>query len=256
MKILRSLKGVLSQLLSLVFVPKCTACGDTLPSSTALCSRCEKMYLLESKYLCGGCERTHRMCLCRIDFAGSKIPFLHVTGYDVKRTSVSKSLILRIKDNNIRAAFDFLADEMLVVLKERYVRLLERASVVITYVPRSRRARRRAGHDQSEQIAKRIAEKSGAVFMPLFKNNGVKVQKYLHRDEREENARQNYELISPELRLDGLVVVIIDDIVTTGASMGACAAMAKSVGAKAVIALSAAKTEYKKGLTPESDFKI
>ncbi len=214
------------------------------------------MYLLESKYLCGSCGRAHRMCTCRISFSGAKIPFLHVTGYDVKRNSASKSVILNIKDNNIPSAFDFLANEMLTAFRERYVRLFERSNVVITYVPRSEKARRRAGHDQSEQIAMRIAEKSGAVFMPLFKNHGVKAQKKLSRAEREENARQNYELMSPELKLKGQIVIIIDDIVTTGASIGACAMLVKNAGAKATIALAAAKTEYKKGITPETNEEI
>lgn len=254
MKILNALKGFFSQLAALLFVPRCSACGITLPSKDiALCDKCKEMYLLESKYLCGSCGRAHRMCTCRISFAGIKIPFLHVTGYDVKRNAVSKSIILNIKDNNIPAAFDYLADEMLTAFRERYIRLFERSNVVITYVPRSEKARRRAGHDQSEQIAVRIAKKSGAVFMPLFENHGVKVQKKLNRAEREENAKKNYELIASELKLNGQIVIIIDDIVTTGASIGACAVLAKKAGARAVIALTAAKAEYKKGLTPDNE---
>ena len=257
MKILNALKRIIGQLLSLIFVPRCSSCGLVLESKErALCQKCEQMYLTESKMLCSGCGRAHRVCSCRIRFLGSRIPFLHVTGYDVKRNSASKNMILSIKDNNIPSAFDFLAEEMLRAFNERYIRLFQRANVIVTYVPRSKKARRRAGHDQSEQLAMRIAEKSGAVFMPLFKNAGQKAQKKLSGTEREENARQNYSLLSPELNLRGQIIIVVDDIVTTGASIGACASLVRSVGARAVIALSAAKSEYKKGIVPENEEEI
>ncbi len=252
MKILSAVKGFFAALLPLVFVPRCAACSAVLDSKEIpLCDNCKKAYLLESKYLCSGCNRAHRMCTCRAGFEGAKIPQLHVTAYDVKRVSVSKSMILNIKDNNIPSAFDFLATEMLTAFKERYIRLFERTNVLITFVPRSEKAKRKAGHDQSEQLACRISDMSGAVFMPLFVNNGIKAQKNLSYAEREDNARKNYGLLMPELGLDGQTVIIVDDIVTTGASIGACAALARKAGARAVIALCAAKTENKKGLTPK-----
>ena len=254
MKILNALKRFLGILAELVYVPRCASCGEALPSKDIpLCTECEKAYLLESKMLCGHCSRAHRMCVCRIDFGGAKIPALHVTAYDVKRSSVSKNIILNIKDNDIPAAFDFLAREMLTAFTERYVRLFERANVIITYIPRSERARRKAGHDQSEQLAMRIARESGAVFMPLFRNKGDKSQKKLTKSEREENALNNFELITPELKLKNQIIVIVDDIITTGASIGACASLAKSVDARLVIALTAAKTDYKKGINSDTE---
>lgn len=243
MKILNALKALIDGIFSLVFVPKCAACQSVLPSDEiTLCSKCEKVYLLESKMLCPSCNRAHKMCVCKIDFLGARIPLTHVTGYDIKRPSVSKSIILGVKDNRLDSTFDFLAEQMLTALKERYIRLFERTSVVITYVPRSKNAKRKSGHDQSEQIAKRIAAKSGAAFMPLFENNAVKKQKTLKRAERQINASKNYALLYPELSLKGQTLVIIDDIVTTGASIGACATLAKKAGAKATLSLSFAKS--------------
>ncbi len=254
MKVLNGIRGALVSLSTLLFVPKCAGCDTPLPSrETALCEKCEKAYRLESSYLCKKCGRAHKMCICRIDFEGHKIPFTHVTGYDIRRPSVSKSLVLNIKNNRLDSAFDFLADEMLTAFKERYVRIFERAGVVITYVPRSKTARRRDGHDQSEQIAKRIAKKSGAVFMPLFANSAKKAQKSLSGANRQINAKKNYFLISPELKLDNMVIVIVDDIVTTGSSIGACAVLAKSLGAKAVIGLACAKTEGKREIEKEKE---
>ena len=249
MRVLNAVKNAIKELFTLVFVPKCSACGTPLPSKDIpLCDKCKESFLLESKMPCKKCGKAHKLCSCRIDTMGVRFPLTHVTGYDIKRSSVSKSIILAVKDDLLESAFDFLADEMLTALKERYLRLFERTNVVITYVPRSERARRKAGHDQAEQIALRVARKSGATFMPLFVNNGKKKQKTLTGVQRQKNAVENYALIMPELKLKGQTVVIIDDIVTTGASIGACGLLARSAGAKAVIALSWAKSQREKGV--------
>lgn len=253
MKLTDAVKKAVSQIASLVFVPRCASCYKVLPSKRIpLCEKCKSAYLLESKKLCKKCGRVHKMCVCRIKIGGTNVPFVHVTGYDVNRSSVSKNMILHIKDTRLDSAFDFLADEMLTALKERYIRLFERGNIVITYVPRSAKARRKAGHDQSEQLAMRISERSGAPFVPLFSNSSVKAQKKLDKDTRFENAMRGYSLIHPELKLTDRIIVIIDDIVTTGASIGACATLARRNGAKAVIGLVCAKTVSEKGPTEEN----
>jgi len=253
MKLTDTVKRVISELSSLIFVPKCASCFTALPSKDIpLCEKCKKAYLIESKRLCKSCGRPHRMCNCRIELDESRIPYVHLTGYDVRRSSVSKSMILHLKDTRLDSAFDFLADDMLMALKERYLRLFERGNVVITYVPRSSKARRKAGHDQSEQLAVRISERSGAPCIPLFVNQSGSVQKKLDRNKRLDNAMTGYALSSPELKLDNQIVIIIDDIVTTGASIGTCAILAKRNGAKAVIGLVCAKTVSERGLDESS----
>ena len=249
MTVLKKIKGFFAVLATLLFPPKCAGCQVVLPSDDViLCKKCADVYRLETKMRCKICNRAHRACICKIEFLGTKIPITHVTGYDIKRPSVSKNIILGVKDTRLDSTFDFLAEEMLTALKERYLRLFERTNVVITYVQRSKNAKRRAGHDQSEQIARRIADKSGAVFMPLFENNGIKKQKTLKRAQRQQNALKNYSLLYPELSLKGQTVVIIDDIVTTGASIGTCAILAQKVGAKATLGLSFAKSVREEGI--------
>ena len=68
-----------------------------------------------------------------------------------------------------------------------------------------------------------------------------KNQKGLNNDERLRNARNS---LIPNSKIDikGRTVVIIDDVVTTGASLSACARAIKSLGAKKIICLSVTKT--------------
>lgn len=249
MRLLNAVKRALKACAPLIFVPRCASCMQVLPSTDMpLCERCMQAYLTESKKLCKGCGRMHRYCVCRISFGERRFPLVHITGYDMKRSSVSKNMILNLKDDRFDNAFDFLALCMYTTLRERYIRLFERGTVVITYVPRSSKARRKAGHDQSEEIAKRISALSGAPFVPLFCNNSSSLQKKLGKAERMQNALDSYALINPELRLTGRIVIIIDDIVTTGSSIGACATLAVRNGARAVIPLVCARTQSQKSV--------
>ena len=250
MSIIKKLKKIKDALAALVFVPKCASCLSVLPAeSDALCKKCKEIYELESKYSCHVCGRAHKMCVCKIQCEGRNYPFVHITAYDINRNSVSKSIILNIKETNFAGAFDFLAENMYSALIERYPTLLGSARVYITYVPRSEKARKRAGHDQSYQIAKRISELSSAPVIKIFENHSKKQQKKLNAAQRRENAKSNYTLSNEPIDLNQTVLIIVDDIVTTGASIGACADLAKKVGAKAVIGLVCARAESKKSQT-------
>ena len=88
MKLTDAVKKAVSQIASLVFVPRCASCYKVLPSKRIpLCEKCKSAYLLESKKLCKKCGRVHKMCVCRIKIGGTNVPFVHVTGYDVNRSS-------------------------------------------------------------------------------------------------------------------------------------------------------------------------
>lgn len=243
-------------LVPLIFVPRCASCLEVLPSKNdALCKECAKIYELESKYICSACGRPHRFCTCKLEFEGVKTALVHVTAYDIKRNSVSKSIILNLKDTKYPGAFDFFARELHETVKMRYVSLLERNNFAVSYVPRSEKARKSAGHDQSYEIATRFARLAGVSAVTLFENLSDEQQKKLDAKQRIENAKANYVLADEELDLSGKIVLIIDDITTTGSSLGACAALAKGAGARAVIALVCARAESK-GSVQENDYFI
>ena len=256
MKILKKLKAWFYEyILALFIVPKCVSCFSVIESDKeAMCQECKHIYQLESKLECSVCQRPHTHCTCRVKFEGFSIPLFHVTGYDIKRNAISKNIVLHIKDNNYPAAFDFMAAEMTEVLKLRLplITHMPLEEIVMTWVPRSEKAKRRAGHDQSYEMAKRIADTLGCQLVPMFENSSVSFQKTLSKDKRRENAVKSYALKDGVLDIiDHRHVVLVDDIVTTGASIGACAQLLRNAGVKHLSALVYAKTDSRKGVKEE-----
>jgi competence protein ComFC len=164
-------------------------------------------------------------------------------------------MILNLKDNKFPGAFDFLAGELYETVMMRYSRIFDAGNVIITHVPRSNKAKKKAGHDQSKEIAERFGRLSGAPAVTLFENQSLSQQKQLSAEQRRENASESYRLCDENVSLAGKVLLMIDDITTTGATLCACAKLAEGAHAKAVIALVCARAESK-GSVDEKDYLI
>ena len=257
MKVLNTIKEILSEyVLPLFIVPKCVSCFSLIPSDKdALCDKCKRIYEIESKLSCSICHRPHPYCSCRVEFEEISRPLFHVTGYDIKREAISKNIVLHIKENYYPTAFDSIADQMAEVLNRRFPMISSSmlSDLVITWVPRSKRAKRKAGHDQSLELAKRLSKTFECELLELFENNSDTYQKTLGKEQRHENAKKNYALIEDAVAAIGeRYVVLIDDIVTTGASVGACAKLLSDANVKNVLALVYAKTDSHRSVDEEA----
>lgn len=104
---------------------------------------------------------------------------------------------------------------------------------IITNIPRRKAEIIDKGLDQAELLARAIAARLGAEYMPILKSLSKKSQKTLERADRLKNA--NF-AIKSEADLTGKSVIIVDDVITTGASMGTAAALIRSLGAKNITA--------------------
>jgi predicted amidophosphoribosyltransferase len=153
-------------------------------------------------------------------------------------------MILGLKDNRHRAALEKMSSEMVRVLGSRAPEIVENPSnSVIVFVPRSEKARREAGHDQSYLLARRISEKTGIELENVFISRGKKAQKTLNKEQRMENAELNYDIVPEIYDFRGKTAIIVDDIITSGSSVGVCGGMLIGAGAERVVALVYAKTE-------------
>lgn len=112
----------------------------------------------------------------------------------------------------------------------------------ITWVPLSSKRYRKRGYNQSKVIADYLARRNGFHKKPLIKKirNNPAQSGTGGREARKANVTGVYEAINTEL-IRGKTVLIIDDVVTTGATLSECAGVLKKAGAKNIYAATLAR---------------
>lgn len=101
------------------------------------------------------------------------------------------------------------------------------------------------GYNQAEVIAKGISDATGIPVMKkcIIKKYSRTAQHKLNAKERAENV---YSFIPAGRDLEGMRLIICDDILTTGSTINRCAEILKECGAEAVYAAAAATTRRKR----------
>jgi ComF family protein len=115
------------------------------------------------------------------------------------------------------------------------------AGAVVVPVPLHRARLAERGFNQAALLAARVARRVGAPMLPLLlaRDRDTSQQARLDRRARMENMTGAFRVREPE-RVRGRAVLLVDDVCTTGATLGACSrvlleAHASSV-ARAVVA--------------------
>ncbi len=195
-------------------------------------------------------------CNCPIEGCESIDGSVHLFRYYKDRYGVGKSVVLAMKERNLKDNFEFVSDRLVEALEVRENTLLaeyriNKAGSVIVNVPRRRIAKRRGGYDQAEKLAALVSQKWGVEHYNILQNRGRGAQKGLDRYSRMASAKSAYRINPGALkngiteRLVGRQVILVDDIMTSGATMEVCAALLKSIGASRVIALTVGRTYNK-----------
>ena len=103
------------------------------------------------------------------------------------------------------------------------------------------------GFNQSELLARPLARRCGIpVLRALRRGRATRVQAGLAGSRRRQNVTGAFHVRRPE-RVRGLRILLIDDVMTTGATASACAAELKRAGAKCVALLTAARVDRRGG---------
>jgi len=107
-------------------------------------------------------------------------------------------------------------------------------------VPLTRARERERGFNQAALLASHLAAASGLPVKPrwLSRRHGIRSQTELTADERRANVAQAF-AASPHVA--GAHVLVIDDILTTGATAGECARTLRAAGARVVGVLAVAR---------------
>jgi ComF family protein len=116
------------------------------------------------------------------------------------------------------------------------------AADVVVPVPLHRQRERERGYNQaallSKPLAKRLRLPHQAVL--LVRTRARPDKQVLSLEERWESVRGAF-ATRPGSQVDNLRVLLVDDVLTTGATLDACARTLRQAGAKSVIGLTAAR---------------
>ena len=232
---------------------KCAACGELLPyemKDKAFCASCEKKWEIAKRQECRRCGRALCECICMTRVLANSGALCHhkVIRYSAE-AAVAHNTVMFIKKNKNPRVSSYLAAELAAVIRaDRELPTLDGENTVVTFVPRGHKGILRYGVDQSELLSSYLADALGLPHIScLVRLRGGKEQKRLSAAQRAKNVKKLYSPIeSLEACVSGKNVIIIDDIVTTGASMAACVSYLVRAGARKVIALSLASTEENK----------
>lgn len=200
-------------LLELLFPRKCLLCQRLLErQETDLCRRC----------------RTEAPAFTR---RAGTIRFIQdVTAVWEYRDEVRHSL-LRYKFYNARSLAKGYGRLLAMKISEAFDGRID----MISWIPVSRRRRRRRGYDQVELIARVVCRELGCPLVPtLMKQTDNRPNSTLDSPEaRRANVLGAYRL-REGAQIRDKRIVLLDDIVTTGATASECARVLLSAGAKEV----------------------
>lgn len=201
-------------MLSLIFPTRCALCHDFLSS--------------EETDLCHKCRRDAPEIL----YTKRSIPFIAKwTALWYYKDNV-RSSIHRFKFKNARGYADI------------YARLLSRKLLeteltegvdILTWSPISLRRRLHRGYDQTQLLAKALSRELGIPLVRTIRKIRHTKKQSLIRDAaaRRANISGAYRVTNPDL-VTGKRILLLDDILTTGATAQECARILLTAGAKEV----------------------
>lgn len=238
-------KRIFREIYEALIVSKCPACGEIVRRSGELCCECREKYDVETATGCPFCGMTADVCVCNtrslkptVQLGRSMYSYL----FYGEKLPVSRRIIFSLKQNADRNAEKFLAAE----LSERINALMEKTDQhpkdwCVTYPPRTRRSAAKYGFDHAKGLSRRIAKQTGMKFQRVFTHRGKSIQKQLAGKERIRNARRAFNIIeSADVRRKKYI--IIDDIITSGATVQRCQTLLLKNGASAAFPVSVAKS--------------
>lgn len=115
----------------------------------------------------------------------------------------------------------------------------------VTWVPMTEKKLAQRGYDQSALLARSMAKELGLPCRKLlFPTRDMGVQHQLSRKERADNVRDAYKAGNAAR---GKNLLLVDDIVTTGATLRSCALALYQAGARGVWCICAASTPIHPG---------
>jgi len=195
-------------------VDLCPVCALELASPLpARCWRCQKLSL--GSKTCSTCRRY------------APLNFVWVAG---EYESGLKSAIHGFKFNRQRG----LAHPLAALLYDKLP--VYKNPPLVVHIPTATIRRRARGYDQAELLASALGKIAGWRHVPLIRRQGQVRQVGAKRQTRLAQLEGAFRIIRPEYVRER-EILLVDDVITTGATAAVCAKELKTTGAKSVSAV-------------------
>lgn len=150
---------------------------------------------------------------------------------------VLKRLILEFKYESNFIAGELLSQLLLEVINENKIK-----ADVICYIPMNKKSIKKRGFNQCKIMAKNISYYTNIpISNCIIKEKNTKEQKSLNRNERALNIKDAF-IIKNSNEIKGKDIILIDDVITTGATVNECKRILKKYGVNKITILTIAKS--------------
>ena len=233
--------SIVTALAGLFFPARCRICDEILDgiSRVPVCATCwNKLTPLPTSGVCRTCglpgppQLTEYQCELCVE---------HPPRYAMARSfgeygGALRDLLHLLKYDHMEPIANVLGEKLASVCGEEFARCQ-----VIVAVPLESVRQRERGYNQAERIASSVARRLELpVTLALKRVRATTPQAGLSRQERRENVRDAF--TAERKMVADRVVLLIDDVMTTGATLDSCAQALRAAGAREVLALTVART--------------
>ena len=240
-KLTKAAENLLDDVFAFISAPRCLACDDLLDDpQSILCCKCNDSLSYPGEGpICMICRSPEGIaCKCS-SHHGVPVPKLY---YWAPYKDSVRSLIQQFKFDYQLKLGEHLTSLAIEQLRERISQL--HFDLVIP-VPMIKRDKRKRTFNQTELMAKIISQKLAipAEYELLKKIKPTRLQADLGRDERWRNVKDVF-AVADNSRIVGKNIMLVDDIVTTGATCFEASKALYAANAKSIVVVSLASSHH------------
>lgn len=216
----------------------CDNCEGEVFDGKRLCARCKAELPYNDKIVCPFCGRRVKEEGACLDCKQAPLEAKKARSLWLHEGDAAK--LVRLFKSGKKYLYRLFAEELAPLIAREFS-----DADFLTFVPMTKKARKKRGYNQTELIGKKLAELTEKPLLSVAeKRRETSDQRGLTRKEREENMKEAFK-VTDKKAVKGKRILLIDDTLTTGATASALASALKKAGAETVYLATVTSVEKK-----------